>query len=180
MTLLTSSLESFKKVSRWASSSEFFEKPLRGKRVYTKLSKKHFCWRLSNRSCIFESKFCFPGISSLPLCTCVKEPHFGKTCICREMKSIIVVKVLSVSCVSFKGFKASLSVNYGKRVLPTYLEQNIKQVWKFNILWVSSKTKFSVLLNARHREICLKYLLKSFPSVSLEKRYFMFLVYLNE
>ena len=128
----------------------------------------------------FLSKtFVFLESGPLPLGTCVREPHFGKTCICREIKSVIVVKVYSVYsvCVSFKEM---FSVHSGKCILPTYPELNIRQVWKFNILWVSSKTKFSVLLNARHREICLRYLLRNFPSVSLEKRFFMCLVYLNE
>ena len=173
MTLLTSSLESFKKVSRWASSFEFLDKPLREKSVYMKLLKKvpvgdcqTYLGFLSQTSVFLESGF-------LPLCTCVREPHFGKKCICRE----IVVKVFSVSCVSFKEM---FSVHYGKCILPTYPEWNIRQVWKFNILWVSSKARFSVLLNGRRRVVCLRYLLRSFLSVSLERRYFMFLIYLNE
>ena len=129
--------------------------------------------------------FVFLESGSLLLHKCVKEPHFGKTCICREIKSIIMVKVFSVSCISFKEM---LSVRYRKCILPTYPESNIRQAWKFNILWAwsrmleslaSSRTKFSVLLNARHREICLRHLVRSFPSVSLQKHYFMFLINLN-
>ena len=55
----------------------------------------------------------------------------------------------------------------------------IRQVWKFNILWASSKTKFSNLLNARHRENCHGYLLRTFLSASLQKWSIMFLIYLN-
>lgn len=47
---------------------------------------------------------------SLPLCTCVRESRFRTTCICTEIKSIIIVKVFSVSCVSFK---EKFSVYYG-------------------------------------------------------------------
>ena len=100
---------------------------------------------------------------SLSLYICVNEPHFGKMFICRENKSIIVLKVFSVSCVSLKEI---FSRHYLKCILPNYSEWNIRQAWKFSILWVSSKTKFSVPLNARHKEICLSYIL-SFPSVSL-------------
>ena len=92
-----------------------------------------------------------------------------------EIKFIIVVKVFSVSCVSFNEM---FSLHYGKCILPTYPEWNIKQAWKFNILWASSNTKLFVLLNARHREICLRYLLRSFPWLSLRKQFFMFLIYL--
>ena len=95
-------------VSRWASLSEYFEKPLREKCVYGKLLKKHFYWRLSN---ILSQTFNFLEGGSLPLYTCIKEPHFGKTCICSEIKFIIVVKVFSVSCLSFKEI---FSVHYGK------------------------------------------------------------------
>ena len=120
--------------------------------------------------------FVFLESGSLHLHTCLEEPHFGKRCICREINFIIVVKAFSVSCVSFKEM---FSVHYGKCILPTYPEWNIRQAWKFNILWASSNAKFFALLNARHREICLRYLLRSFPSVLFQKRYFMFLIYLN-
>ena len=111
---------------------------------------------LSQTFVILESGF-------LPLHTCFKEPYFGKTCICSEIRLIIiVVKNFSASCVSFKKM---LSVYYGKCILPTYPEWNIRQAWEFNILWPSSKTKFFVFLNARHREICLRYMLWSFSSV---------------
>ena len=108
--------------------------------------------------------FVFLESGSLSLYTWVNEPHFEKMCICGEIKSIIVVKVFSVSRVSFKEI---FSVHYAKCILPNYSDWNIRQTWKFNILWASSKMKFSVLLNSRHREICLRYMLKSFPSVSL-------------
>ena len=120
--------------------------------------------------------FVFLERGSVPLHTCTEEPHFGKTCICREIKFIIVVNFFSVSCVSFKEM---FSVHYGKCILPTYPKWNIRQALKFNILWASSNAKFFDLLNARHTEICLRYLLRSFPSVSLQKRYFIFLIYQN-
>ena len=82
--------------------------------------------------------FVFSESGSLPLHTWVKESHFGKTCICREIKILIVVKVFSVSCLCFKEI---FSVHYGKCILPTYPEWNIRQTWKLNILWASSKTK---------------------------------------
>ena len=66
------------------------------------------------------------------------EPNFEKTRICREIKFVIVVNVFSVSCVCFKEI---FSVHYGKCILPTYPEWNIRQTWKLNILWASSKTK---------------------------------------
>ena len=46
----------------------------------------------------------FPSleIGTLLLCTCVREPHFGKTCIYKEIKFSIVLEIFSVSCVSFK------------------------------------------------------------------------------
>ena len=47
---------------------------------------------------------------SLPLCTCVRESRFRTTCICTEIKSIIIAKVFSVSWVSFK---EKFSVYYG-------------------------------------------------------------------
>ena len=46
--------------------------------------------------------FVLSASGSLPLHKCVKEPHFEKKRICREIKFIIVVKVFSVSCVCFK------------------------------------------------------------------------------
>ena len=101
---------------------------------------------------------------------------FGKTCIYRKIKFVIVLEIFGVSCVNFNEM---FSVHYGKCILPTYPEWNIRQVWKFNILWASSMAKFTVLLNARNREICFRYLLRNFPSVLHEKLYFMFLVYLN-
>ena len=168
-------LESFKKVSRWAWLSEYFDKPLREKCVYGKLSKKYFCWKSSNISWVFESNFCFPGKGFRSFTHMHWGASFRKTCICREIKFIIVVNFFSVSCVSFKMF----SVHYGKCILPTYPKWNIRQALKFNILWASSNAKFFDLLNARHTEICLRYLLRSFPSVSLQKRYFIFLIYPN-
>ena len=120
--------------------------------------------------------FVFLESDSLPLNTCAEEPHFGKTCICRETKFIIAMKASSVSCLCFKEM---FSVHYGKCILPTYPKWNIRQALKFNILWASSNAKFFDLLNARHTEICLRYLLRSFPSVSLQKRYFIFLIYPN-
>ena len=174
--LVTSSLESFKEVSRCASLSEYFDKSPQRKCVYGKLLKRvsvgdcqTYLWFLSQTFVFLESVF-------LPLHTCVKNPHFGKMCFFREIKSISVVKVFSVSCESFKEM---FSGHYGKWILPTYLEWNIRQVWKFNILWASSKTKFSNLLNARHRENCHGYLLRTFLSASLQKWSIMFLIYLN-
>ena len=113
--------------------------------------------------------FAFLQSGSFPFRTCVRDPHFRKTCICIEIKSIIVLKDFSVSCVSFKEM---FSVHYGKYLNLTYPEWN-RQVWKFNILWASSKPKLSALLNARHREICLRYLLRGLTSISLQKRYFV-------
>ena len=101
MTLITSSLEPFKKVSRRASSPEFFDKLLRKKCIYGKILKKHFCWILSNISWVFDSNSCFPGKWFPSFTYSVREVQFGKTCICREIKSTIVVKVFSISCVCF-------------------------------------------------------------------------------
>ena len=138
MTLITSSFDSFKKVSRWASLSGYFDKPLREKCSYGKLLRKHFDCQIYFR---FLSKtFVFSESGSLPLHTCVKESHFGKTCICGENKFLIVMKVFSVSCVCFKEI---FSVNYGKCILPTYPEWNIRQGGTFKILGASSKTKSS-------------------------------------
>ena len=176
LTLITSLLESFKKVSRWASLSEYFDKPLRQKHAYGKLSKKHFCSILSKISWVFESDFCFPGKWFPSFTHMPWGASFWEKVHLQQIKFIIVVKAFSVSCVSFKEM---FSVHYGKCILPTYLEWNIRQAWKFNILWASSNAKFFALLNARHREICLRYLLRSFPSVLFQKRYFMFLIYLN-
>ena len=60
---------------------------------------------------------------SLPLHKCVKEPHFEKTCICREIKFIIVVNVFSISCVCFKEI---FSVHYGKCIQLTQNETSDK------------------------------------------------------
>ena len=99
----------------------------------------------------------------------------GKRAFAGELSLQLRWKFL-VFCVTFMEM---FSVHYVKCILPTYLEWKIRQAWKFNILWASSKTKFSVLLNVPFREICLRYLLKIFPSVSLQKWYFMFLIFLN-
>ena len=99
---MKSSFHSFEKVSRWALLSQYFDKPLREKWGYGKLLRKHFCWKLSNIFRFLSQTFVFPESRSLPLHTCLKELRFGKTCICREIKFIIVVKVFSVSCVCFK------------------------------------------------------------------------------
>ena len=72
---------------------KYFDKPLREKCGYGKLLKKHFCWRLSNIFWFLSQTFVFSESGFLPLHKCVKEPHFEKTCICREIKFIIVVKV---------------------------------------------------------------------------------------
>ena len=135
---MTSSFHSFEKVSRWALLSEYFDKPLWEKWGYGKLLKKHFCWKLSNIFRFLSQTFVFSESCTLPLHTCVRELRFGKTCICREIKFIIVVKVFRFSCVCFKEI---FSVHYGRYILPTYPEWNIRQAWKFNILWASSKTK---------------------------------------
>ena len=82
-----------------------------------------------------------------------------------------MLEIFSVSCVSFKEM---LSRHYGKCILATYPEWNIRQVWKLNILWASSKTKSSVLLNARHREICLRYLLRFPFSFFLKALFYVF------
>ena len=163
MTLITSLLEPFKR----------FPGEHHCRSILINLSEKSaftgsFRKSISVGDCLaylgfLSQTFDFLESTSLPLDTCVEKPHFGKTFICSEIKFKIVVKVFSVSCVSFKMF----SVHYRKCILPTYPEWNIRQVWKFNILWASSNTKLSVLLNVRHREICLRYLLRSFPSVSL-------------
>ena len=56
--------------------------------------------------------FAFSESGFLPLHTCLfREPHFRKTCIFRETKSVIVVKVFSASCV---GFNEICFVYYGK------------------------------------------------------------------
>ena len=55
--------------------------------------------------------FDFSESGSLTLHKCVKEPHSEKTCICKEIKSIIAVNIFSVSCVCFKEI---FSVHYGK------------------------------------------------------------------
>ena len=75
MTWFTSieySLESFKNVSRWALSSEFFDKPIRGKCVGDCQTYLEF---LSQTTVFLESGF-------LPLHVYVRESHFGKTYIC--------------------------------------------------------------------------------------------------
>ena len=54
MTLITCSFDSFKKVSRWASLSKYFNKPLREKCGYRKLLKKHFCWILPSIFSVFD------------------------------------------------------------------------------------------------------------------------------
>ena len=86
-------------------------------------------------------------------------------CICREINFIIVMNVFSVSCVCLKEI---FSVHYGKCI---QLAQNK----------TSDKHENSVFCehHVRHREIWSGYLLRSFPSVSLQKQYFMFLIYLN-
>ena len=63
MTLITCLFGSFKKVSRWASLSKYFNKPLREKCGYRKLLKKHFCWILSSTFSVFD----FSESGSLPL-----------------------------------------------------------------------------------------------------------------
>ena len=49
--------------------------------------------------------------------------HFEKTCICREIKFVIVVNVFSVSCVCFKEI---FSVHYGKCIQLTQNETSDK------------------------------------------------------
>ena len=93
----------------------------------------------------------------------VMELHFEKTYICREIKFVIVVNVFSVSCVCFKEI---FSVHYWKCIQLT--QTSLKIQYSVSIIWDK------VLLNARHSEICFRYLLRSFPSVSLQKRYFVF------
>ena len=75
--------------------------------------------------------FVFLESVSLPFHTCVSEPYLGTLSICREIKSTILVKVLSVSCLHFTEM---FSARYGKCILPIYPNWNIRQVWKFNIL----------------------------------------------
>ena len=55
--------------------------------------------------------------------TGVKEPHFEKTCVCREIKFVILVNVVSVSCVCFKEI---FSVHYGKSIQLTENETSGK------------------------------------------------------
>ena len=133
MVLITSSFDSFKKVSRWTSLSQYFDKPLREKCGYGKLLKKHFDGQTYFR--FLSQTFVFSETGYLFLRTCVKESHFGKTCICREIKFLIV---FSISCVCFKEI---FTVTYGECVLPTYPEWNIREGWKFKILWASYNTK---------------------------------------
>ena len=56
--------------------------------------------------------------------TGVKEPHYEKTCVCKEIKFIIVVDVFNVSCVYFKEI---FSVHYGKWIQLTQNETSDKQ-----------------------------------------------------
>ena len=130
-------------------------------------------WKLWDLGFLIQT-FAFLQSGSFPFRTCVRDPHFRKTCICREIKSIIVLKDFSVSCVSFKEM---FSVHYGKCLNLTYPEWN-RQVWKFNILWASCKTKLSALLHARHREICLDICWEALPQFRF-KNVTLFLIYLN-
>ena len=103
MTLITCSFQSL---------SKYFSKPLREMCGYGNLLKKHFCCIYCQAYFWFLSQtFDFSESGSLTLHKCVKEPHSEKTCICKEIKSIIVVNIFSVSCVCFKEI---FSVHYGK------------------------------------------------------------------
>ena len=52
-------------------------------------------------------------------------------------------------------------------------QKSMKTQYSVTIIWDK------VLLNARYREICFRYVLRSSPSVSLQKQYFIFLIDLN-
>ena len=171
---MTSSFHSFEKVSRWALLSEYFDKPLWEKWGYGKLLKKHFCWKLSNIFRFLSQTFVFSESGTLPLHTCVWELRFGKTCICREIKFIIVVKVFRFSCVCFKEIFPYIT---GGTFFQ--LTQNEISDKHENSIFYEHHLRQSPFKCTVKREICLRYLLRSFPSVSFQRRYFMFLIYLN-
>ena len=76
------------------------------------------------------------------------EPHFEKTCICREIKIIIEVNGFSVSCVYFNEI---FSVHYGKCIQLTQNETSGKDknsvLYEYHLRQIPFKT--------RHRKIVL-------------------------
>ena len=136
MTLITSSLESFKKVSRWASLSEYFDKPLI-KVCLQEAFEKGVLLEIVKHILGFWVRLLLSWkVVPFLYINALRSFISGKRA--WEIKFIIVVKVFSVSCV---GFNEMFSLHYGKCILPAYPEWNIKQAWKFNILWASSNTK---------------------------------------
>ena len=115
-TVIASSLDSFNKVSKWTSPSEFFNKPLKGKFFYGKFLKKHFCWNLLNISWVFESNFCFSG---------KWFPFFN---------SVIVVKIFSVLRVSFKMFFRTLRAIHSSNLPRMKHDTSMKIQYPVNIM----------------------------------------------
>ena len=134
------------------------------------LLKKHFCWILSSKFSVFESDFWFP----LLYINAFKEPHFEKTCICREIKFIIVVNVFSVSCVCFKEI---FSVHYGKCIQLTQNETSDKHESSVFCEHHLRQNPFNCTAQKFVLDICWEAFLQfrfAFPSISL-----IFLIYLN-
>ena len=108
-------------------------------------------WFLSQTFVFSESGF-------LPLHKCV-EPHFERTCICREIKFIIVVKVFQCFMCIFQDF---FSVHYRKCIQLTQNE-------------TSDKLENSVFCENHLRESPFKCTTqRNLPQISAEKLSFSF------
>ena len=90
------------------------------------------------------------------------EPHFEKTCICREIKIIIEVNGFSVSCVCFNEI---FSVHYGKCIQLTQNETSGKDKnsvsYEYHLRQISFKTRQRQIVLDVYWEVFLQFCLKA-------------------